>query len=479
MDYWREKCLLHGDKYLNLAPAMAGMEQIQGLALQQTLSPQMQQSLHILQAPLMELRQLVSAELESNPTLEEELREVSRDTEGEDSQKAELSDQWNEYYAQRATSEPWTADAQARRQHFFDSQTKAPTLQQHLLEQMNGSEMTAQDRGIALVVIGNIDDQGYLRATTSEIAFQTGCREEEAEQVIEIVQGFDPAGVGARGLSECLLIQLRRSGRQYSLESRIVQHYLEELSRRKLPEIAKLCHVSLGDVQNAAEAIAKLEPRPGRPFSPEEEQTILPDVIVDRDGDDFTVSLNDEEIPSLRIGDRYKDMLSQSAADREVRDYLREKIRGGRFFIRCVQQRQHTLLNIAREIVARQRDFFDLGPAHLRPMTMSNVAQAVGVHETTVSRAVSGKYLASPRGLFELKYFFTSGYTTSDGESVSNESVRQAIAEIVRSEDSRHPLSDQDIVAMLAERGLPIARRTVAKYREQIGILPSHLRKSF
>jgi RNA polymerase sigma-54 factor len=458
---------------------MAGMEQIQGLALQQTLSPQMQQSLHILQAPLMELRQLVSAELESNPTLEEELREVSRDTEGEDSQKAELSDQWNEYYAQRATSEPWTADAQARRQHFFDSQTKAPTLQQHLLEQMNGSEMTAQDRGIALVVIGNIDDQGYLRATTSEIAFQTGCREEEAEQVIEIVQGFDPAGVGARGLSECLLIQLRRSGRQYSLESRIVQHYLEELSRRKLPEIAKLCHVSLGDVQNAAEAIAKLEPRPGRPFSPEEEQTILPDVIVDRDGDDFTVSLNDEEIPSLRIGDRYKDMLSQSAADREVRDYLREKIRGGRFFIRCVQQRQHTLLNIAREIVARQRDFFDLGPAHLRPMTMSNVAQAVGVHETTVSRAVSGKYLASPRGLFELKYFFTSGYTTSDGESVSNESVRQAIAEIVRSEDSRHPLSDQDIVAMLAERGLPIARRTVAKYREQIGILPSHLRKSF
>ena len=458
---------------------MAGMEQIQGLALQQTLSPQMQQSLHILQAPLMELRQLVTAELESNPTLEEEPRDVSRQPDSEDSRKAELSDQWNEYYAQRATSEPWTAEAQARRQHFFDSQTKAPTLQQHLLEQMNGSDMSAQDRGVGLVVIGNIDDQGYLRATTGEIASQAGCREEEAEKVIEIVQGFDPAGAGARSLSECLFIQLRRSGRQYSLESRIVQHYLEELSRRKLPEIAKLCHVSLGDVQNAAEAIAGLEPRPGRPFSSEEEQTILPDVIVERDDDDYTVSLNDEEIPSLRIGDRYKDMLSQSAADREVRDYLREKIRGGRFFIRCVQQRQHTLLNIAREIVARQRDFFDLGPANLRPMTMSNVAQVVGVHETTVSRAVSGKYLASPRGLFELKYFFTSGYTTSDGESVSNESVRQAIAEIVRAEDARHPLSDQDIVAMLSERGLPIARRTVAKYRDQLGILPSHLRKSF
>ncbi len=458
---------------------MAGMEQIQGLALQQTLSPQMQQSLHILQAPLMELRQLVTAELEANPTLEEEPREVAREPEGQEAERAELTDQWNEYYAQRATSEPWTADAQARRQHFFDSQTKAPTLQQHLLEQMNGSEMSSQERGIALVIIGNIDDQGYLRATTAEIAAQAGCLEEDVEKVIEIVQGFDPAGVAARNLSECLFIQLRRSGRQYSLESRIVQHYLEELSRRKLPEIARLCHVSLSDVQNAAESISRLEPRPGRPFSAEDEQSILPDVIVERDGDGYTVSLNDDEIPSLRIGDGYKDMLSQAAGDREVRDYLREKIRGGRFFIRCVQQRQHTLLNIAREIVDRQRDFFDLGPAHLRPMTMSKVAQAVGVHETTVSRAVSGKYLASPRGLFELKYFFTSGYTTDNGESVSNESVRQAIAEIVRNEDTKRPLSDQNIVAMLSERGLPIARRTVAKYREQIGILPSHLRKSF
>ena len=458
---------------------MAAMEQIQGLALQQTLSPQMQQSLQILQAPLMELRQLVAAELEANPTLEEEPRESAADAEDHDSQKPELSDQWNEYYAQRAASEPWTADAQARRQHFFDSQTKPATLQQHLLDQVSGSEMTARQRGIALVIIGNIDDQGYLRATAAEIASSAGCLEDEAEKVIEMVQTFEPAGVAARNLSECLLIQLRRSGRQYSLESRIVQHHLEELSRRKLPDIARQIHVSLKDVQNAAEAIARLEPRPGRPFSAEDEQTILPDVVVERDGEGYTVSLNDDEIPSLRIGDGYKDMLSQSSGDREVRDYLREKIRGGRFFIRCVQQRQHTLLNIAREIVERQRDFFDHGPAHLRPMTMSKVAQGVGVHETTVSRAVSGKYMATPRGLFELKYFFTSGYTTDDGESVSNESVRQAIAEIVRNEDSRQPLSDQDIVVTLSERGLPIARRTVAKYREQLGILPSHLRKSF
>ncbi|HEY5769195.1 MAG TPA: hypothetical protein VIS71_05050, partial [Terrimicrobium sp.] len=184
--------------------AMAGMEQIQGLALQQTLSPQMQQSLHILQAPLMELRQLVTAELEANPTLEEEPREVARESDRAELQKTELADQWNEYYAQRATSEPWTADAQARRQHFFDSQTKAPTLQQHLLDQVSGSDMTTRERGILLVIVGNIDDRGYLRATVAEIASQAGCLEEEAERVIEIVQGFDPAGVAARDLAECL-----------------------------------------------------------------------------------------------------------------------------------------------------------------------------------------------------------------------------------------------------------------------------------
>lgn len=458
---------------------MAGMEQFQGFALQQTLSPQMQQSLNILQAPLMELRQLVSTELQSNPVLEEEVRETPPEGREPASEEGGLQDEWREYYAQRAGSEPWTQEAQERRQHFFDSQTRAPTLQQHLLEQLSGTNMTPAERGIALVVVGNIDDRGYLRAGTEEIAAQAGSLPEEAEKVIQAVQALDPPGVGARGLGECLLIQLRRSGRQYGLESRIVQHHLEELGRRKLPEIARHLHVSVAEVQRAAESISRLEPSPGRPFTADDEQTILPDVFVEKDGDDYVVSLNDSEIPALRIGDDYKDMLSQSGSNREVRDYLREKIRGGRFFIKCIQQRQNTLLNISREIVVRQKEFFDLGPAHLRPMTMSQVAQSVGVHETTVSRAVAGKYMSTSRGLFELKYFFTSGYTTAGGDSVSNESVRQAIAEIVKDEDPKKPLSDQDIVALLAGRGLPIARRTVAKYREQLGILPSHLRKSF
>lgn len=460
---------------------MIGMEQIAGLALQQTLSPQMQQSLHILQAPIMELKQLVEAELQANPVLEEEAPRNS-DAEAANAPSTEVSaidGEWNEYFAQKATSEPWTAEAQERRQHFFDSQTRPVTLQQHLLEQLMTSALDREQREMARILIGNIDERGYLRETSEGVAQECGCEPVEVDEVLKTVQEFDPPGVAARDLSECLFLQLERSGHQYGLEGRIVKHHLDALGRRKFQDIARQLHVTVGEVQKAAETIAQLEPRPGRPFAVEPEQIVLPDVFVERDGDDYVISVNDAEIPRVRVGDQYKDMISQAGSTREVRDYLREKIRGGRFFIKCLEQRQHTMLQIARQIVERQREFFDNGPAHLKPMTMSQVAQAVGVHETTVSRAVSGKYMASPRGVFEMKYFFTSGYTTAEGDSVSNESVRQAISEIIKTEDARKPLSDQDIVALLSERGLPIARRTVAKYREQLNILPSHLRKEF
>lgn len=458
---------------------MAGMELTQGMALQQTLSPQMQQSLHVLQAPLMELRQLVAAEMQANPVLEEESPGTQDKDEAPTEKTSALEDEWNEYYIQRASAETWTNEALERRQHFLDSQTRMPTLQQHLVDQLGGADLDAEGLKIAQAIIGNVDEQGYLRASVEEIAYSTGSTAGEVEKVLGVVQGFDPSGVAARTLSECLFLQLKRQGRGQSLEARVVQHHLEELGRRKLPDIARQLEVEVEDVQEAAEAISHLEPRPGRPFSSDEEQVVLPDVFVERDGDDYTVALNDEEVPKLRVGDDYKDILSQPGSSRETRDYLRDKIRGGRFFIKCLQQRQQTLLHIAREIVARQKEFFDVGASSLRPMTMGQVAQVVGVHETTVSRAVSGKYMATPRGLFEMKYFFTSGYTTAEGDEVSNEGVRQAITEIIKNENPRKPLSDQHIVTLLSERGLPIARRTVAKYREQLGVLPSHLRKTF
>lgn len=453
---------------------MAGMEQIAGLSLQQTLSPQMQQSLVVLQAPLTELRQLVEQELRENPALEE----VETDAPAERVREREtLDSEWSEYYSQRAASEPWTREAQEKRQHFFDSQVRQPTLREHLLEQLLTASWPKEDARIAAEIIGNLDDQGYLRADVADIGWATGNTPLEVEEVLARVQDFDPPGIAGRDLREMLLIQLRRSGRADSTEARIVDRHLEELGRKKLPEIARALGVPLAEAQRAAEAIAGLDPRPGRAFSAVPEQTVIPDVVVERDGDGYAVRLNDGEIPHLRIANSYKDMVASPT--REVRDYLREKIKGGKFFIKSIQQRQQTILNIAEEIVSRQRDFLDRGPSALKPMTMSQVADAVGVHETTVSRAAAGKYMETPQGVFEIKYFFTHGYTNSDGESVSNETVRQAIISLVREEDPRHPHSDQEIVQVLSDKGLAVARRTVAKYREQLGILPSHLRKSF
>jgi RNA polymerase sigma-54 factor len=454
---------------------MAGMQQVAGMAMQQTLSPQMQQSLHVLQAPLNELLEMVDAELRANPALEEipsDKPSVS-DTE----KTSRLEDEWNEYYSQRASGEKWSREALEKRQHFLDSQIRPENLTEHLLEQLHTAAWPREEAAIAVEIIGNLDGGGYLRANLEEIAASLDVLPLEVEQVLEKVQQFDPPGIAARNLSECLLLQLKAQGRQYSVETRIVRHHLDELGRKKLNDIAKALHLELPEIQRAAEVIARLDPAPGRAFAEDTNQIVVPEVIVEREDEDFIVYLNSDEIPRLRISDDYKDMLSNDS--KEVRDYLRDKIRGGNFFIRSIQQRQQTILNISREIVARQRDFMELGPAHLKPMRMGQVAEAVGVHETTVSRASAGKFMATPHGVFELKYFFTHGYTNADGETVSNESVRQAIAQIVKEESQARPYSDQDLVKLLADRGLPVARRTVAKYREQLGILPSHLRKSF
>jgi RNA polymerase sigma-54 factor len=451
------------------------MQQVAKMALQQALSPQMQQSLNILQAPLTELRQLVDTELRANPALEEVPAE--KPALPEDAPASPLEDQWNEYYTQRAASEPWTREALERRQHFLDSQVRPPTLTEHLLGQLQTASWPREDATIAAEIIGNLDEGGYLRAGIDDIAANLEVPVEDVEAVLGKVQEFDPPGVAARTLSECLLLQLKSQGRQYATETRIVRHYLDELGRKKLAEIAKALDLETSEIQRAAEAIARLDPAPGRTFAPDTNQVVTPEVVVEHDGDDYTVGLNSDEVPRLRISDSYKDMLAGNS--KEVRDYLRDKIRTGNFFIKSIQQRQQTILNIAREIVARQREFMERGPSHLKPMTMGQVADAVGVHETTVSRAAAGKFILTPQGIFEMKYFFTHGYTNSDGEGVSNESVRQAIAQIVKEESPKNPHSDQDIVSMLSGRGIKVARRTVAKYREQLGILPSHLRKAF
>ena len=472
------------------------MQQRQSLALQQVLSPQLQQSLLILQTPLLELRNLVQQEMETNPVLEE-LPEESGANERSEAEAAadenfrnefeklaSLDEEWRDYMAQSAGSNfdgrRASKDADEKRQFLFDSIPVQETLQQNLIAQLNQTVLSADDRKAAELIIGNIDDDGFLQSTTEEMALNSGIPQDDFERVLGLIQTFHPAGVGARDLRECLLMQLRRQGKEYSLEQGIVSEHMDDLGRHRFVEIARRMAISVEDVQKAADNIARLNPRPGQIFAAAPQNYVLPDVILEKVDGEYQISFNNEQIPHLRISNLYKDIIaSGEAQSSDVKDYIRDKIRSGKFLIRSIHQRQQTIMNIAQQIVSRQLDFLEHGPSHLKPMTMAEVAETVGVHETTVSRAVSGKYMATPQGVFEMKYFFTGGYQTATGESLSNTSVKQAVLELVKHESGSAPLSDHEIVGILTERGIPIARRTVAKYRSELNILPSHMRRKY
>jgi len=473
-----------------------GMQQRQSLALQQVLSPQLQQSLLILQTPLLELRNLVQQEMETNPVLEE-LPEDSGANERSEAEAsadenfrnefeklASLDEEWRDYMAQSASSNfdgrRGSKEADEKRQFLFDSIPVQETLHQNLIAQLNQTVLSADDRKAAELVIGNIDDDGFLQSTPEEMALTSGLPQNDFERMLALIQSFYPTGVGARDLRECLLIQLQRQGKEHSLEYGIVAEHMDDLGRHRFPDIARRMAISVEDVQKAADNIARLNPRPGQVFAAAPQNYVLPDVIVEKVDGEYQIAFNNEQIPHLRISNLYKDIIaSGDSQTRDVKDYIRDKIRSGKFLIRSIHQRQQTIMNIAQQIVSRQRDFLEYGPSHLKPMTMAEVAETVGVHETTVSRAVSGKYMATPQGVFEMKYFFTGGYQTATGESLSNTSVKQSILDLVKHESGSAPLSDHEMVEILTERGIPIARRTVAKYRGELNILPSHMRRKY
>jgi len=475
---------------------MVGMELSVGVSQQQTLSPQMQQSLQLLQAPVAELRQLVASELAANPLLEEDSPDVCDDggvdgeedselsvseRNGSESNEFSLQDEWRDYLPQTAARPIYSADDEERRRFLFESQVSRPTLRSYILEQASG--YSTEEYRLVELIAGSLEENGYLRVPLQDLATIGGVSEPTLEAVLKKIRDFEPPGVAATDLGDCLLLQLSRKGESNGLAARILRHHLSQLARHRYDEIARDLHVPLEDVTAAARHIASLEPNPGRPFAVADEEGVIPDLIVipktsgEGDQEGFLVRLNEDDLPRLRISNEYKELLAERGHNEEVLLYLREKIKGARFFLRSLQQRQQTLLAIGNEIVARQEEFFRRGASALKPLIMAQVADAVGLHVTTVSRTVSGKYMETPQGLFEMKYFFTPGFQNSDGSTVSNEMVKVAIREMVDRESIRSPLSDQDIVTELEERGLKVARRTIAKYREQLGILPSHLRK--
>jgi len=492
-----------------------GLQLSQRLTQSLVLAPQLQQSLALLQAPTLELKALIEHEMEQNPVLEEvasadtELREKSGDDDGpstssdasddtgfdgaseksgtepvddfqaEFEKLVQLDQEWRDHFSQTNVPIRQTTEDEEKRQFMFDSLTVGTSLAEFLMEQVRETDLNEEQRELAEMIIGSIDDYGYLKTTPEELAASMQATVEKVSEILKVIQSFDPAGIGAHDLRECLLLQLDRQKRQDSLEYAIVRDFMDALGKRRIPEIARGTNHTIAEVQESLAKIARLEPRPGRAFLPDTDQYVLPEVFVQKNGDDFLVTTNDEYIPHLRISNVYKDLMAQGENSSEVKNYIREKIRAGKFLIKSLHQRQQTILNIAKEIVKRQREFMEKGVSCLRPMTMAQIAEVVGVHETTVSRAVSGKYMQTPQGIFEMRFFFTAGLQTANGAGVSNTSVKDMIADIFKNEDAGKPLSDQEVVKMLCEKGITIARRTVAKYRDELGILPSNLRKVY
>jgi RNA polymerase sigma-54 factor len=471
------------------------MRLTQDQRLHMVLAPQLRQSLEMLQAPVMELRAMIQAELDSNPTLEEaatnapsiEIEPSSPEPEDHkalDFRKefdilARLDDEWREYFFQEKEYHRYTSEDQERRSFIMDSIVQEESLQEHLLKQLNLAELSESDRAVGEMIIGSINDDGYLTTSLETLADGSTADIHHMNDILTVIQDFDPPGVGSRDVRECLLFQLERMGKTDSLAAKIVAHHLDKLAAHKLQNIARALKVSVEEVQAAANFIATLEPKPGRSYSSVTSPYITPEVVVKKVDGRYLILMNDDDLPRLRISKHYRSLMNDDATGREVKEYIQDRVRSSAFLIKSIHQRQNTIFRIASEIVAVQTDFLDNGIAHLRPLTMADVASVVGLHETTVSRAVSGKHMQTPQGIFEMRYFFTPGLKTQDGHTVSNKTVKDAIATLVADESPSHPLADQEILDILTERGIQIARRTVAKYRIALKIPPSHMRKTY
>lgn len=459
----------------------------QSLSQQQTLAPQMRKSLEVLQASTLELSQLVRQSLETNPVLEDITEMQSLDEEGPDPDEAdsldylnETDDDWRDRSIMEGRTSPWTSEDEERRQRLYDSIVAPETLQQHLSHQLDLSMVDPAVREAGRAIIADLDERGFLDLSSKELAARMNIRMADMKAALELVQSFDPPGVGAESIQQSLLLQLERAGEGATIEHKIVKDHLEDLARKRYPQIARALGTTVERIAEAASRIGRLTPNPGGEFDPTGNPYILPDVVIEKDDEgNWSARLTNEHLPNLRINDFYKDMIGTARTDSKTRQFLRDQIRDGRSLIRSISLRQETILAIAYKLIEHQPLFLDKGHRHLRPLTMNDIADQLSLHATTVSRAVAGKYVLTPHGLMEMRAFFATGYQTEGGEEVSNAGVREAIQQIIAQENPAKPLSDDALAKQLKAQGISVARRTVAKYREQLNILPSHLRKSF
>ena len=463
--------------------------QQQSMRQEQTMTHHQIQALEMLFAPVMELSSIITGEVEKNPVLEVEAESYEK-LEIEDVNNDEVnnkvdSDEWVEKILQlenktafNRVSSPIKTESEERR-HFLDSLTTTKTLHGHLVEQLMFMGLEEDIRSCCETIISGLDDDGYLTSHPADLSMVTGEKVEDLNHAIEIIQTLEPAGVGAKNLRERLLLQLTSLGKEDTLTYNAIDLYLDDIAANRLPKVAKTMQITMTELQQIISEIQNLTPHLKDTLPVLPQNYVEEEVEIIEEHGALKVKINDGRVPSLKISPYYKKMLKNPDLAKDAKDYIKSKINGGVFLINSLMQRQPTIHKITNAIVSQQEAFFREGLNHLRPLTMSQVAELSGVHETTVSRAVAGKYLRCQYGLFPLRYFFTPGYTSSNGEEVSNATVKKAIKELISKEDSRKPLSDSQLANLLKDQGLKVARRTVAKYRESLSILPSNLRRQY
>ena len=475
------------------------MEMRQQLKMSQQLvmTPQLQQAIKLLQLTRLELQDLVAQELEENPLLEETLElEDPHELDAMETAEMELdltqdSVDFHEVETGEETLRDWDSyldgynyssgeqqyGGEDERPSFENLLTRKGTLIDHLLWQLHMGQYSEMDVRVGEVIIGNVDDSGYLRASLLEIATASSATEEDVQDVLDCIQEFDPPGVAARDLRECLLIQARNLGMKGSVVESILLDHLSDLEKRNYKQISRVLKVDINQVLMASRIISGFEPRPGSSFSTDDVHYISPDIFVHKVGDDYVVMLNEEGLPNLKVSNQYADVRGSGQIDSQTEHYISDKARSAVWLIKSIQQRQRTIYKVAKSIIRFQREYFDHGIEYLRPLVLRDIADDIGMHESTISRVTTNKYMQTPQGLLELKYFFNSGLSTSEGEFVASESVKNRIKDIIEKENPQKPLSDQKIAELLTDQTVNIARRTVTKYREMLNYGSSSERK--
>lgn len=460
------------------------------------LAPQVIQSIEILQLPTMALIERVSNELEENPFLE--LEEVKTSTDDKSSLEegdelgsqdngnvdnlSNIDDEWNDYYAQTYRKSNSYDEFDKKQQAIENTAAKRVSLQEHLLEQL--SLLTLPDDTIEEIcenIIYNIDKNGYLPCPLEDIIefFGNKITLDDVNDALEIVQGMEPPGVGARDLKECLLLQLDKKDRHYDLANKVILHHLEDIESKKYQHIANKTNYDLKTIKEVINSISMLNPKPGRLFDTEIIPYVIPEVRIELVDGKYEVILLNNNIPQVYINDFYSKVLNKKDAEPEAYEHLKKKINSAKWLVDALEQRRHTLFKVTDKIVSLQKEFLDEGILHLKPLKMQEVADAIGMHVSTVSRAIAHKYAQTPQGTYELKYFFPGGFKTSDGTMKSDETTRQLISDIIENEDKKNPLSDEDIMKIVKSKGIDIARRTVTKFRRMMNLPSSRQRREY